>query len=167
MPHHHQERLKVHQKKQEKEEVNQAEPIDSILNTANSERKRQEHTSRYLEDTNIGDSYQGEEGRGPGAREQGRGEGLGKMGLGMAVGLGAKTQDLEAGQGDIEDGGAGLIDVVEEEGAGLIVIMEDEGAGLIVMVEDNGAGLIDMVEDETAGLDDMVEHMGAEEGDKE
>ena len=45
---------------------------------------------------------------------------------------GALKQDLEAWQGDIEDGGAGLIDVVEDEGAGLIVIVEDEGAGLIV-----------------------------------
>ena len=79
--------------------MNQAEPIDSILNTANSERKRQEHTSRYLEDTDIRDSYQGEEGRGPGARERGRGAGLGELVLGRTAGLGAKVQDLEAGAG--------------------------------------------------------------------
>jgi hypothetical protein len=53
--------------------------------------------SRYLEDTNIGANYQGEEGRGPGAREQGQGAGLGESALGMAAGLGAMRQDLEAG----------------------------------------------------------------------
>ena len=78
------------------------------------------------EDTDIGDSYQGEEGRGPGARERGRGAGLGELVLGRTAGLGAKVQDLEAGPGD----------TVQDEGEGRIVAMEDEGAGLIDVVED-------------------------------
>ena len=61
----------------------------------------------------------------------------------MAAGLGAMMQDLEAGQDDIEDGGAGLINVVEDEGAGLIAMVKGEGAG----------------------LDDMVEHVGTVQGE--
>ena len=78
------------------------------------------------EDNYIGDSYQGEEGRGPGARERGRGAGLGELVLGRTAGLGAKVQNLEAGPGD----------TVQDEGEGRIVAMEDEGAGLIDVVED-------------------------------
>ena len=46
------------------------------------------------------------------------------MVLGMAAGLGAMMQDLEAWQGNTEDGGAGLNDEVEDEGEGLVIIVE-------------------------------------------
>ena len=48
--------------------------------------RSREHTSRYLEDTDIGANYQGKEGRGPGAMEQGRGSGLDESVLGRAAG---------------------------------------------------------------------------------
>ena len=46
----------------------------------------------------------------------------------------------EAGQGDIKDGGAGLIVTVEDEGTGLDDGVEDGGAGLSYEVEDAEAG---------------------------
>ena len=126
-----------------------------------------QHTSRYLKDTDIGAIYQGKEGGGPGAREQGRGVGLGEAVLGIAAGLGAMMQDLEAGQDDIEAEGAGLNNVVEDEGARLIAMVKDQGVGLVDVVEDEGAGLIYKVEDETAAQDNTAKHVGTERDYKE
>ena len=44
------------------------------------------HKSRYLEDTDIGAKYHGEEGRGPDDREQGQGAGLIEVVMAMAAG---------------------------------------------------------------------------------
>ena len=86
-----------------------------------------EYVSRYLEDTDIGATYQGGEGQGQEGREQGRGAGQ----VGTAQGKAAQ-------QADTEDRGAGLDDAVLGGAAG-------------------GASSSDQEEDETTTLDVTVE----------
>ena len=56
------------------------------------------------------------------------------MVLGMAAGLGDMRQDLEAGQGDIEDRGAGLGEMVLGMAAGQGAMIQD------AMIQDREAG---------------------------
>ena len=127
------------------------------------------HESRYLEDTDIGAKYQGEEGRGPNTREQGQGAGLIEVVMAVVAGgtMGSIIEDRGAGLYSVvkdgtaggatssnpEDRGAGLDDTEKAgtaEGAtgsdteeeGLVIIVEDGGAGLVVIGEDEGAELI-------------------------
>ena len=62
-------------------------PAELLFGRRYEDVRSREHTNKYLEDTDVGATYQGKGGRGPGAREQGQGAGLGEMALGMAAGV--------------------------------------------------------------------------------
>ena len=112
-------------------------------------------TSKYLEDTDKGADYQGEEGRGhQDGQYEGVGAGLGDKVQGVGAGLGAMVQDEEAGPGGmVQDVGAGLDGMVQDVEAGLDGNVQGVGAGLDDMVQDVGAGLDKMVQGAGAGLD--------------